>query len=702
MKLKELTSGKCYDLNSDTKVEVERTNLFFNDYGEMSLPLELPDTPVNRELTGYPFRLANAAKPKTDISCMLEHGAYLMPCRQAVLSARKGDGVTTSLYMNEGSFLSRIRNVQLSDVFDGVTVPGVTSVAEGLSFCSSLMDNSHNDFAIFPVLVEIDGRRVLLNRIEPMDSSGAIVYSSNNYGFYNSFDRQEQVDEDTIVNLPAGCYMTPFVRVSYVLRTVFAYFGYTLQDSFLNALEPFASMVIVNNTIDSLLHGNILLQHLLPDCSVGAFLDVFRKKFCLEFIPDEVGMTVRVLLFKDMIAANPSADITPWLVGDPSVTFQEERQLRLRSAKTVSECTSFDGVSKVVASFPEAWYTESDGCFYRMGYSDWAVRELVADGTLPYFAGGELPIYDVEVPDCQFCFSSFSEEAESSGALRVRYRRTSTPGSVYGLFPFIGNGRALNSTVVVIGQTDDDTTSDTVNSEGELPVLLSFVWYDDNLPHGTNHDTGGWGYSLQYNGQTGIYEKFWRDFDNLLRNSLHKVSATLLLPEDVKMGQSVHSKVLLDGAEMLFNIFRYSVGSEREPVESELLTLGLRTPASEASSWASVLPGLQDTCWQVSTSQTEITQQEYEAAGYTFDYDQWVSDGFPRITQPLAAIYPLPPTTAQCSAGGSYYTRTTYRVSGSLSGVKFYRVTVSLVPVLSANVSSGLIWPPRNFERLRI
>ena len=700
MRIKELNTGKCYDLSPGTKVEVERTNLFFNEWGEQSLPLELPDTPVNRELTGYPFRLANRAKPKADISCVMEHGAYSMHCRQAVLSARRGEGVTTSLYMNEGSFLSRIRNVTLSEVFEGVTVPGVTTVSQGLAFCASLMDNSNDDFAIFPVLVEIDGRRVLLNRIEPMNSSGDIVYDSTNYALYNTFTRQEKVDDDTISILPVGCYITPFVRVSYVLRRIFEYFDYTMEDSFLTATEPFASMVLLNNTVDSLLHGQILLDHLLPSCSVGSFLDVFRKKFCLEFIPDEVAKTVRVLLFKDMIAENPSADVTPWLVGYPSVTFQEERQLQLRSAKTVSESTSFEGVFKVAASYPEAWYSPNDGCYYRMGYSLSPVREMVADCTLPYFAGGDRPTYDVEVPDCQFCFSSFYEEAETTGALRLRYRRTSNPGSVYGLFPFLGNGRALNSTVVALAQSADEYTQDTVNSEGELPVILSFVWYDGNLSHGTNHDTGGWGYSLLYNGPQGIFETFWRDFDTLLRNSLHKVSASFLLPESVKMQQSVHSKVLLQGAEMLFDVFRYTVGDEREPADCDLLSVGLREPVSEASETSSSM-SLPIRTWQVVTSDTEITQQEYEAAGYEFDYDAWVDDGCPRITQPLAAIYPLPPTAEQCSAGGTYHSRTTYRVSGSRSGVQFHRVIVSLTPVLSASLNSDLIWPPRQFERIR-
>ena len=42
------SSGKAYQLAPDTQIEIERPNLFFNDYGEQSLPVDLPDTNLNQ------------------------------------------------------------------------------------------------------------------------------------------------------------------------------------------------------------------------------------------------------------------------------------------------------------------------------------------------------------------------------------------------------------------------------------------------------------------------------------------------------------------------------------------------------------------------------------------------------------------------------------------------------------------------------
>ena len=701
MKIIHSESGLAYHLKPDTQIEVERTNLFFNDYGEHSLPVELPDTDHNRELTGWPDRLAVSSKPKADIPCVIEDGAFLLAGSQAVLGARRKEKITTTVCLNEGEFLSRIKDVQLSDIYAGDTVPGVATVSQGMAFCQSLLANQDPDFAIFPFLVDLGERRRMINRLEYMDASGNITTSAaGSFGFYNAFERIQQDSEDADqVILPSGYYITPFVRVSSVLRRVFSYFGYTLQDSFLTTQQPFSTMVFVNNTVDALLNGDILMQHLLPDCMVSTLLDVFRKKFCLEFIPDEVNKTVSVVRFTDMLNSVPSADLSPYLVDWPEISFQEERQLRLSSENVVSEATAFDGVYLLAARHPEAWYNANDGCYYHKGYSTNTVYEKVADGTLPYYAGGTRQVYDVTVPDCQYCFSSFEEYIDGTNDNIFSYRRSWYYGSTLFRLPYIGAGRALNSTIVPVAPSSDDGEVDTVTDEASLLPILSFVWHDGTSPCGTNHTVGGWEYSLLYNGPNGIFERFWRDFDNCLRNALHKVRASLLLPAELKASLPVHQRVVLRGESLFVNVMHYAIGKRREPMETEFLTTTLRRDASGNISTAPpessrMLPTSSYT-WKIVLVETQITQQDYEAVGYEFDYDQWVDDGCPSITHGLPAIYPLPPTAEQYDSGNTFYPRTTYRVTGPRSGVLFYRIDVSLRPVLSDEGETSLIWPPR-------
>lgn len=89
MKIINTASGLAYQLTSGTQLKVERPNLFFNEYGEQTFPLDLPDTDLNRKLTGYSDMLANRKKPFANIQATIQDGEYFMPCRQAILGAQR-------------------------------------------------------------------------------------------------------------------------------------------------------------------------------------------------------------------------------------------------------------------------------------------------------------------------------------------------------------------------------------------------------------------------------------------------------------------------------------------------------------------------------------------------------------------------------------------------------------------------------------
>lgn len=176
MKIVNTKAGQAYHLTPGTQLEIERPNLFFNEWGEQSLPTDLPDTDLNRQLTNYPDMLANRNKPSANIDCSIQDGDYFMPCRQAILGAKRREKISTSFYMNEGSFLSRISDVTLTDIFGDEIIPGITTVQQGIDFCWSLRDNSHPNFAIFPITVNLDGDRRHVNRINYMNDAGVCIY----------------------------------------------------------------------------------------------------------------------------------------------------------------------------------------------------------------------------------------------------------------------------------------------------------------------------------------------------------------------------------------------------------------------------------------------------------------------------------------------------------------------------------------------
>ena len=155
MKITNLSAGEDYNLSPNTKIEVERTNPFFNDYGERTVPLSLPTSARNRRILGFPEAFGGMHKIKP-MDVAIQDGEFYTQCRQIVLNAQHEGKISTSFFLNDGSFYSKIKNVKLKDIFKDEFVPGVNSVKEGIEFCRGLRNNEHEQFSIFPILVEND------------------------------------------------------------------------------------------------------------------------------------------------------------------------------------------------------------------------------------------------------------------------------------------------------------------------------------------------------------------------------------------------------------------------------------------------------------------------------------------------------------------------------------------------------------------
>ena len=176
MRVTNLEKGEDYNLKPDTQIQVERTNPFFNDYGEQTTPLELPTSERNRRLLGFPDSFGRRVKMSA-VDVAIQDGEYFAQCRQVVLSAQHKGNISTSFYINDGSFYSRIQKVKLKDIFKGEYIPGVFTPEQGIEFCRGLRSNTNEQYGIFPVLLT--------------DDSG--VDSGFNYKMLNAYGKQKAI-----------------------------------------------------------------------------------------------------------------------------------------------------------------------------------------------------------------------------------------------------------------------------------------------------------------------------------------------------------------------------------------------------------------------------------------------------------------------------------------------------------------------------
>lgn len=639
MKITNIEKGEDYNLKPDTQIQIERTNPFFNDYGEQSTPLELPASERNRRLLGFPDSFGRRVKMQpTDVA--IQDGEYFSQCRQVVLSAQYEGSISTSFYMNDGSFYSRIQNVKLKDIFKNEFIPGVNNVEEGIDFCRRLRTNESDEYGIFPVLLTDDsgvksglnykvlnayGRDQVLkwSKIYPWwDFQFPVAQAFNpdiaeaDCDFYNAVQRIEYVDNIPITLTP-GYYISPFIRVNYLLKRVFAHFGYTLQDNFFTRTDPFRKMVVVNNVMDVLVNGRIKIADLVPDCSCADFIAAFRKKFCCEFTSDEGKRTADVIFLRDALNAAPEEDLTRQVTQEPTLSYKSEKDYKrvtLSPAEKVDTDLSdtFDDFDGMVKSNPGAYFNQEDGAFYKLGWSgNYEVLTKIGEASQDYNTGDKLEAKEIKVPEVIPEFRTLSykgtvDEADFTYDI--------------GQFLYIGAYKSLNSKMVITGKDKEETSE----SASKQKTMFAFNYLSSGRPEGSIsaydlYDSTHpriFDYALYYNGMYGIFERFYRDYDLLLRNSLHETKVKLLLSQSQKQNLPSYAKVVIRGVPFLFNKLKFTLGGKTEPVESELYTVTLMEPINEAPTINGQLKAMDAQYkWVGRERVTEVGWDEYNSSG---------------------------------------------------------------------------------------
>lgn len=659
MKITNLDKGKAYQLGEGAKLEVERTNPFFNDYGETTSPLDIPASDYNRMILNYPDTFGTRDKMvATNVS--IEDGEYFAQCRQIILSAQRKGNISSSFYINDGSFYSKIQNLKLKSIFKDEMIPGCTTVDECIEFCESLIRGENDNYDIFPVLLTDDSGMdtgytyKILNKIGRSDylpnanywrykDGGGYEYvpAPRKYGFilvgtgtrylWNKFPTTEYVNEIPI-SLDKGYYISPFIRANYVLKRVFKYFGYDLKENFFTKTEPFNKMVLLNNVIDVMVNGHIRIEDLLPDVSVSDFLSVFRKKFLCEFVSDEGTHTADIIFLRDAVDSTPVADLTRQMTEEPTLSYKaasDYKRVVLRAKQQVdSEAEdSYDNIKDMVAKNSGAYFSNEYGCFYKDGYSgNYKTKVKIGECSQGYDSGeDDIDTQDVEIPEMIPEVRMLQYIQESDGETITRDM---------GRWLYVGDYVTLNSSMKV--STEDN--SETSEEASITPVMLAFPYIGtDYMPCGTvtaydihSYPLGGFGshhqgtqtpkklfdYSLVYNGEDGIFEKFYRQYDLLLRNSLQELKVKLLLSQSQKQNLPSYAKVVIRGVSFFFNKLKFTLGGKSEPTESELRTIALTTPVNEAESLEAVMPAMN--CkyqWLGFEETVEVSEDDYRHSG---------------------------------------------------------------------------------------
>ena len=634
MKLKN-KDGELFDLSPDTQIEIERTNPFFIEWGEQSLPVMLPSTDKNKRLLGQIQNIASREKSEK-IEVYLHEKVFNMKAQMVLLSYNDTEGFECSLLLNEGSLNSRVQDLDIADVFGDETLR-YASVNACVDFLRALMMKEDERFSVFRIASSPDenGKCRYLNLVNEKQPDG---YSD----FLNRYETEETSDNKTI-RIPAGCYMSPFVKLNYLLKRIFKHLGYSFEPGFLSKV-PFSNLVVLNNTADTIVKGAIKMTDILPGCSVSTLLNVLRKKFCMEFAVDDVKRIVSVVLFNELIESMPEKDLTIELTGRPSIAFPEVyKQLKLHTDCVANTLTSSSDWTKNVQIdaeqsdytslkklYPDALLDRNSGTIYRLGFKGMnAVIDGVGALNTDYYTGETLA---AEEMTCDECMPGMICSKAINGITFW------VPLPVVEEFRFLYTRVIMDDEKSSVGDADTKGNMEVSNTDS-LPVMLAFagrisrLGYDIGTTSNYYYDEKLWDYTLFWNGPDGLFEKFWRKYDDILRNSMHKISVDLLLSEANKMQLSSTGKVIIQGQELLPETIRFVVGS-RDLSTCDFYTIAKHEPISQApkQTW----PKVAKYSWQINSTKNP---------------NYW----YVKLNAEPETIYYAPPTEAEFAAGGQYH-----------------------------------------------
>lgn len=341
------TQKGIYDVPSDFQMEVEITSPIYTDKGSQTLASTLPGTKRNLYLIDHIHREDIVNAPAKDVMASIADGIYRRTGKQNITSASRESGVVANFGFDESLMYEAWNNVSLKKL-PGLPVykpeGGMAALMDHLS--EVMRYNQVADYYVFPIQVKNES----LDDIAYPEFINPIEKRENGtYELKKNARTEGIVISGALVSvrLPIGYGISPFIRVSKVLELIFSAYGFKLIENPFLTQYQLKKMVVLNNIADAIVQGQIEYKNMMPDCSVNDFLDALYCRTGAKVFVNGNTRTAKVMLIKDIISAKPFADWTLLKSADLIPNYGAAKQMK------ISAGTSFEGASVESDSFEE-------------------------------------------------------------------------------------------------------------------------------------------------------------------------------------------------------------------------------------------------------------------------------------------------------------------------------------------------------------
>jgi hypothetical protein len=595
------------DIPSGFAAELSRTNPFLTGMGSQSIPLSLPSTELNRSLLGFAHRGTRTRRPSRRVPAIFQHDAIWMRGILVIDSYNPVAGISCTFYTNEGKLYESIANTKLGDIPWPVRnfANGVPEILDHLKLV--MTDQVTADYDCFTALTSVEydmvehGRVVdtvngfiqeydrvydpgpLQFRLNELGMTATLVSGQSHYTFDFFFlakDVRKYRKEDTQITLPVGYGVTPFLKVSCILRHIFEHFGYTLNPNIFDTDPSLSRLVLINNTADAICAGSIQYRQLVPEqTEVTSFIDMIRKKFGIEFV--ERNALIDIVTWNRAITDAPDLDMSPFVAGDTTFQNVEPSSLFIKMDRSLTpEAATDTSTRNILISrydnlnpITDAWaYNAGDLNFKMDAGFFFENRRYNINNIISSSFWDKLPDPDVAPENIE------AGDVAVPSSFRVFHYKQSEYDpdhpNYYDLSPLIGGIRHLNSSVFlekkktaeeetpaelslmmcfvtpgVILQKDTDRTSNFILKQG------SCFNYKDRA-------TSPWGtLNLTYTGPDNLYDAFYLHRDRMLRFANQLVMTPMKLPAETIQALDLSRPKTVNGMKVLIQQIDYMLGT---------------------------------------------------------------------------------------------------------------------------------------------
>jgi len=581
MKLNIYRDGAVRELSvpDDFSFEMKKTNPFFSDDGEQSLPVTLPPSAENLAALGNPERLGGQYADLRKTAARVTSG-FVQKTGQLIIESIGPDGITAALALTESDLYAKSKDKSIREVFgnESYTHTGCNDVQSWAIYLGAVADGTYQaPFTVMPAFTDRNTSGstdtvVVLNEPDPDDSTAALLTTLRWRMHYIQIGSEKEA-------VPDGYGITPFLYLHSFIDKLFECLDYTVD------LNPFRSsdysgIVLLNRNADTICKGDaIYYRDIVPSCTVAEFVDWLENKFHVTVLVDTAARKVDVISMESILNTAPSMDVSGIVDGHPKITIGEESHVVLSS-----DTSAIDGVKPPEETlmdyqkkypiltemnetdFAQAASSSSYSIIKRLATGEFYIRKYnkMTQSSKLEPIGSDMFKYDRRAND-----SAEEFEADDEVPAMMFRELTSGLGRTFVLFgPYVGNRR--HSATSIKGKDEDSEEQAIMIAFKGQSVLRtahgSGSLTDNNFLYRfcTTHkyDDRGLEWNTWNLTPEDIYTKFWARYNKYLLNNNVTVEMTAgfspLQLHSLRMSDIVRYK----GIPMLPKELNYTLGKE--------------------------------------------------------------------------------------------------------------------------------------------